>query len=340
MPAASIPSSTLFSALRHSLQRYLPRLLSTTPDTINQPLLNSDEILELRHRIQSRAQKPAATHFETTQQRMGDSRSTHRGYGLDYEESRPYQPGDDPRYMNWPLTARSGELYMKVFREERRPGVFVLIDRRSNMRFGTRTRLKVTQAARAATCITFAALQRHASVGGAILSTATQTTQWIKDTGNEHDAFALIHAACAACPPRNYSDGTATTEPGFSQVLNILQALITPGTQVYLISDFSDMDEQHRGQLLHLATENPVHAIHISDPAEHHLPKLGSAHFSSVDDRSSIVLDTQSADVQAEYEDAARKHFATTQQLFRGLGIPYTPLSTVDDAIENRLTES
>lgn len=340
MPAASIPSPTLFSALRHSLQRYLPRLLSSTPDSINQPLLNSDEILELRHRIQSRAQKPAPTHFETAEQRMGDSRSIHRGYGLDYEESRPYQGGDDPRYMNWPLTARSGEMYMKVFREERRPGVFVLVDRRSTMCFGTRTRLKVTQAARAATCIAFAALQRHASVGGAILNTATQTTQWIKDTGNEHDAFALIQAACAPCPPLMPSATPTTNETDFSQVLNTLQALISPGTQVYLISDFSDVNEQHRGQLLHLAMENPVHAIHISDPAEHQLPRLGSANFYSADRRSSMVLDTRSAAVQAEYQDAARKHFASSQQLFRGLGISYIPLSTVDDTIENRLAKA
>jgi len=339
MPAASTPSPSVFSALRDSLQRYLPRLLTTTPDTLQQPLLSRDEILELQHRILSRTQPPTPSHYETTQQRMGDSRSVHRGYGLDYEESRPYQAGDDPRYMNWPLTARSGELFMKVFREERRPGVFILVDRRNSMRFGTRTRLKVTQAARAATCIAFAALQRHASVGGVILNTTTQTPYGIKDTGNEHEAFALIHAACAACPPRPLSTTSATTEPDFAHVLNTLQALISPGTQVYLISDFADVGEQHRGPLLHLATGNPVHAIQISDPVEHQLPKLGRVRLCSADESSAIVLDTQSADVRSEYESASQKHFATDRQLFRSLGISYTPISTVDDAIEKPLAE-
>lgn len=339
MHAVTTFSHSVFRTLRHSLQSCFPRLLHAAPDNVNQALLDQTEILDLRLRIAARLHKPATNRFDTAHQRMGDARSIHRGYGLDYEESRPYQAGDDPRYMNWALTARSGELYMKVYREERRPGVFILVDRRASMRFGTRVRLKVAQAARVATCIGFAALQRHATVGGVILDSATQAPQWIKANGDEHDAFALIHAASAACPPNNNMQTSSNNEPRFTDVLNMLQALITPGTQVYLISDFSDLGEQHRGQLLHLATENPLHAIHISDPAEQHLPKLGMAHFRALNADSDMLLDTDSATLQTDYDMLAKNHVATRQQLFRSLGISYTPISTLDEDIETPLAE-
>jgi uncharacterized protein (DUF58 family) len=74
---------------------------------------------------------------------------------MDYDESRPYFPGDELRFMNWRVTARTGEPHMKVFREERKPSVFIVVDRRQNMCFGTRRRLKVSQAVRAAAVTAF-----------------------------------------------------------------------------------------------------------------------------------------------------------------------------------------
>jgi len=273
---------------------------------------------------------------------MGDTRSIHRGYGLDYEESRPYQPGDEPRYMNWQLTARTGELYMKVFREERRPAVFVMVDRRETMRFGTRARLKVTQAARAATCIAFAAQYDRASVGGVILDAVPQAPQWIKETGGEQAAFDLIHAACAPCPPafpsQAHLNPSMENELDFSYALNMLLATLIPGTILYLISDFIDLGEQHRARLMQLAAEHQVHAIHILDPAEQHLPKAGRVRFQTSDDNQDVLIDTNDKTINKVYEEAAQKHFIERKQLFHALNIKYTQLSTVCDAVESELT--
>lgn len=338
MHAATSSPNTLFRTLRHSLQRCFPRFLQTAQHGLEQPLLDENEIRDLRLRIISRTQKPQPHTHDTANQRMGDIRSTHRGYGMDYEESRPYQAGDDPRLMNWALTARTGELHTKVFREERRPGVFIVVDRRTSMRFGTRTRLKVTQAARLAACIAFAAVQRHASVGGAILDAASATPHWLKETADEQTAFALINAANAPCPPTNLSSVAETQEPSFSHVLNMLQASLAPGTQLYFLSDFIDAKEQHRDQLLHLASEHPVHAIHISDPAEQHLPQIGGAQFYITAERQALSLNTQSSEVQRQYDTAANKHFTDRQQLFRNLGITYTAVSTTKNEIETVLS--
>lgn len=325
--------------LQHFLQQWLPRFFATATHQFDQPLLNQDEILDLRSRVLSRKQKPQTALYDTANQRMGDARSIFRGYGMDYEESRVYQAGDDPRYMNWALTARSGELHMKVFREERRPGAFIVVDRRTNMRFGTRTRLKATQAARVATCISFAALQRHAAVGGVIMDADSETPRWMKESNDDQDAFALIHAASTACMPPTVTSTSAQHEPRFGDVLSMLQALITPGTQLYLISDFVDLTQQHRAQLLHLAAENPVHAILISDPAEHHLPKIGNAQFCAQVTGQTFSFNTDSNTVQAQYDAAAENHFTERKQLFRSLGITMTSVSTTDNNIETILAE-
>jgi uncharacterized protein (DUF58 family) len=345
MQAVMTFPNALLRSLRHSLHHFLqrlwqhclPRFLTTDSHQFDQPLLNQSEILDLRSRVQSRRQNLQAALYDTANQRMGDARSIYRGYGMDYEESRAYQSGDDPRYMNWSLTARTGELHMKVFREERRPGVFIVVDRRASMRFGTRVRLKATQAARAAAVITYAALQRHASVGGVILDFSSPAPHWFKEADDEQDAFALINAAGAACPPTDIVP-TSALEPNFDDTLNMLRALLTPGTQLYLISDFIDAGERQRGQLLHLAAENEVHAIHICDPAELHLPDIGSAQFYTAGEQTLLSVDTHSSTVQMQYSAAAENHFADRKQLFHNLGITYTMVSTAEDEIESILT--
>ena len=172
MESIAALSNTLFGRL----QNWLPNFLQSSPENFAQPLLNEGEILDLRLRVISQKTQPRDK-YDTAHQRMGDTRAIHRGYGLDYEESRPYQPGDEPRYINWPLAARTGELYMKVFRGERRPGFFLLVHRRQTMRSETRSRLQDTQAATVATDLTLVALQRQAAGHGAVLDTNQQSPQ-------------------------------------------------------------------------------------------------------------------------------------------------------------------
>ena len=344
MPSLAVLSGTLSNTLlkkaSNGLRNWLPKFLFPDANNVSRPLLGQEEILDLRLRVLLQQAQPD-NRFDTAHQRMGDTRSVHRGYGLDYEESRAYQAGDEPRYMNWSLTARTGELFMKVFREERRPGVFVVVDRRSTMRFGTHTRLKVTQAARAATCISFSAQQAHAAIGGVILNASPQAPQWINETHGEQAALDLIHAASAPCPPASFFPETASRptekETDFGYLLNMLHASLIPGTAIYLISDFIDLREQHRPKLMQLAAENPVYAIHIFDPAEQQLPHAGKVHLHMPGDSQDMTVDTNDANINAAYESAALNHFAVRKQLFHALGIRYLPLSTVADVIETEL---
>lgn len=344
MPVVAAASQTYFrtilQSLRAKLGDYLPGLLIAHQSDFSQPLLSKEEILDLQLRITTKNMHPKHS-YDTAEQRIGDRQSIYRGYGLDYEESRPYQAGDEPRYINWKLTARTGELYMKVFREERRPGVVVLLDRRKTMRFGTRSRLKVTQAARVATCIAFSAQQRHASISAVVLEANQHTPILIKQNNDKQAVANLIGAACAPCPPfisphDNLHQAT-NNQCDFDYAINILQEMHVRGSTLYLIGDFLDVGEQHRSKLMQLSAHNDVHAIHIVDPAEKDFPKAGTLRFHAIRDEQNMTIDTLSSTIRKAYSDAARDHFAAIKQLFNALNITYTEISTDCDAIETEL---
>ncbi|MDH5295596.1 MAG: DUF58 domain-containing protein, partial [Nitrospirota bacterium] len=90
----------------------------------------------------------------------GGERSPFKGRGIDFEESRRYQPGDDVRLMDWRVMARTNEPYLKVFREERERPVFMVVDDRKAMQFGTRVAFKSVIAAHAAALLGWASHER------------------------------------------------------------------------------------------------------------------------------------------------------------------------------------
>ena len=104
------------------------------------------ELIALRARVARLHLAPAASHAR----RAGGQASRTYGRGMDYAESRVYQAGDDVRRLDWRLTARSGRLHTKLFQEDHDAALLILLDTHASMRFGTRTRFKSVQAARAA----------------------------------------------------------------------------------------------------------------------------------------------------------------------------------------------
>lgn len=101
-------------ALIQKLKRFRPSSFFKIKNNTRQPLINDKEILELLYRVQS-DKKSQQYKKEIAFRQIGDVRSIYRGHGMDYEESRRYQVGDDPRYMNWQLSARTGQHYMRSF---------------------------------------------------------------------------------------------------------------------------------------------------------------------------------------------------------------------------------
>ena len=308
------------------LKKIKPRSFFKLDKKTQQPLITDTEILELLYSVQSK-KKSQQHKKDIAFRQIGDVRSIYRGHGMDYEESRHYQAGDDPRYMNWQLSARTGQHYMKVFREERQPGVFILLDRRHSMRFGTQQRLKITQAVRAAAIAAFSAQENNYSIGGAILD---GDIEWFKENKSKQAAFNFIQQAARPAPPLFDSQ---KNEPHTIDVLSMLNEILTSGSILYLISDFHDLDENNQATLLQLSALHQVYAIQITDPAEETLPKAGVVTLKSSMHGKQQKINSSTIEQQQNYQEKAKTYFSNKKSLFEDIAISYTKLLTTDEKI-------
>ena len=308
-------------------------------------LLERKEILDLHFRVEADRASTVYKH-EVEHRTLGDARSVYRGYGMDYDESRPYFPGDELRFMNWRVTARTGEPHMKVFREERKPAVYIVIDRRQNMCFGTRRRLKVAQAVRAAATTAFDARLRHAPVAGVLLECMHDDADkkepqskltWITESNDETGVFNLIHAANRPCPaPETFLQSglsSENSEQSLEHVIKLLTPMLAQGSRVVLISDFHDLDDNCRSSLLELSMTHHLKAIQIIDPVEKNLPACGSLLLQS-ENNSTSAINSSDKKIRSRYQAAAQSYLVSKQEMFRSLGIPCHSLMTDDDDIE------
>ena len=294
------------------------------------PLLDNAQIEDLRQRALGVMGYPA-TYKPVLHRQHGEHLSPRRGYGLDYDESRVYQQGDEMRFMNWRLTARTGEMHVKIFQEERRPSAFILLDWRASMRFGTQVRLKAAQALRAAVLLIFYNHYCGRSLAGLVFD---EDVRWLATSHDEQSVLAMVSNINQACPPLP----TECQQMDLASVLRAIQNLLTPGSQVYLISDFEDATNECRSVLAQLAAEYDVSAVHIIDPAELQLPKAGKLCLSAMSDDRVREIDTSNTHIAERYQHAAQRYFMERETLLRGLGMAYVRLPTNIANIEAELT--
>lgn len=289
---------------------------------LHAPLLSKADIAALRN-LAGRPQDPLQPHL-VQRRPAGEYPSPFRGSGLDYEDSRAYQPGDDLRFMHWRLTARTGEAYMKQFREERRPNRFIMVDRRAAMRFGTRTRLKVTQAAQAVVLYTYAALARNWSVGGLVFESKIR---WVENFHGQQNALALVDASVAPCPPGTAAD----PQPAFGFALKLLLERLTPGASLILISDFADLQTGDLPALLQLTARHDVQALQVLDPAELDLPDAGRLRLEDPAGQRRVIADTGQADFRHRFHDTAKAHYEQRRHILMQARIGVHVLFTDQD---------
>jgi len=292
--------------------------------SIDHPLVDNAELQNLYQRAHAASAHHPPRLLE--QQQAGDVASRYRGSGMDYEESRLYQAGDEPRFINWRLTARTGEPHIKKFREERRPSVFIWLDHRQNMRFGTRVRLKAAQTTRLAALIAFAAMQQGWAVSGLRVD---EQTHWFPLSTDATSIWQFVRECSAACPPRQVRD-----EPSLLTLLPLLQSQLIRGTHVYLISDFIDLEQACKPTLLPLVQRHPIFALQILDPVELALPNAGTLHLQGITGEEAQVVDLSNANLRARFATQAEKKHAETQRYLQELGCHYTQLLTDNEHLE------
>lgn len=258
----------------------------------------------------------------------GDHLSRFRGRGMDYQESRGYQAGDDVRSMDWRVTARTGQAHVKIYQEERERPVVLFIDLNPGMFFGSRGMLKSVAAARVAALLAWAAVDRGDRIG-AMLFNGDHTD--LPPRGGRHGVLRLIRQLVQHTDPRSALD-RAADDAGLNASLRRLRRVSRPGSLIVLIGDFYGLDDESGNHLLRLRQHCDTVAIQIVDPLEQAPPP--AARYGVTDGGQSGILDTRSAAVRQAYQDFFSGHHRTVATIMRRHAIPLLRLCTDDDIVD------
>ncbi len=259
--------------------------------------------------------------------------SRFRGRGMEFDESRPYQPGDDPRSIDWRVTARSTTAYTKLFREERERPVLVAVDLRSNMHFATRGCFKSVNASRAAALLAWAAHHRGDRLGGLIFGDTSHRE--LKPRLGRRAALRFVHELAEH---RDWSERRAGTDSSdaFTQAMSALRRVARPGSLVVVISDFTGFTRQAQSYLSSVARHNEVLAVFINDPLERELPPPGRYRLVSPDDE--LAIDTYAAPARRDYAHAFEERLHALERFCQTYHVHLMPMSTDDDPVSTLQT--
>lgn len=254
--------------------------------------------------------------------------SRFRGRGMEFDESRPYQPGDDPRSIDWRVTARSTTAYTKLFREERERPVLIAVDLRSSMHFATQGCFKSVNASRAAALLSWAAHHRGDRLGGLIFGDTTHRE--LKPRLGRRAALRFVHELVEH-PDWVRDDSQARNEDALIQAMSALRRVARPGSLVVVISDFAGFSRAAQSYLSSVARHNEVLAVFLSDPLERELPPPGRYRLVSPDDE--LAIDTYAAPARRDYEHAYEKRLDALEKFCQRYGVHLMPMSTDDDPV-------
>ena len=258
-------------------------------------------------------------------QMAGGHQSRFRGRGMDFDEVRQYQPGDDVRTIDWRVTARTQTPHTKVFREERERPVIVITDLRPNMFLGSRN-LKSVVAAEICSTLCWAGLYANDRVGGMIFGAQQQYD--IRPKRSHHTVLQLIHSL------HDYTGlllNATQSRFALSDMLSEARRVIHPGTSLFIISDFYDYQPGQRSDQTHqhlfqLARHCDLTLCHIIDPLDQQLPPPGS--YAITDGTQRALLNTRQQKLRQRYEQQFRNRQQQLRQLCGQLAMGYLDFDT------------
>ncbi len=244
---------------------------------------------------------------------LGSSRSKFRGRGMEFDEVRPYQAGDDIRTIDWKVTARANGAYTKLFREERERPCHIIVDQRNSLFFGSTGLFKSVLAAEISTALGWAALATGDRVGAQIIGQQTEID--IRAKNSRKAVLKLIHELHQAntqllankvttdTNDDSQSQLANTSSKKLSYYIDESQRIVRPGTAVFVISDFYDIDQAAVKAISKLGRHADLTLIRVTDPLEEHLPASGSLPISDGKRVAKFRLTSKTKDVYRKSVD-------------------------------------
>ena len=249
---------------------------------------------------------------------LGTYRSVFRGSGLEFEEVREYEPGDDIRSIDWNVTARMGMPYIKKFREDRELNILLAVDVSASSWFGSVDQSKRDLAAEVAALLAMTAMRSHDRVG--LLRFAEGLQEWMPSRRGREHLLQVIRELLFA-PPRR-----VRTE--ISVAARFLTNVAKKRSVVFLISDFLDVALVDDPAVRMLGRKHDVIALVLNDPREVELPSVGVVALEDAETGSIAYVDTSDRRLREEYASNGRRRRTERRQALARMKIDSVDLYT------------
>jgi len=277
-------------------------------------------------------QRPAtALHLKAGYPRAlmaGAHLSRFQGRGVEFDEVRAYQPGDDIRSMDWRVTARTGKPHTKLFREERERPALMLVDMRPSMFFATRGALKSVIATECASLLAWSVMQQGDRIGSLVFSGHNAQAQLLRPVRGKRGVLRML-GNIMQHPHWQQRSGASDESDAFNNILHRASHASRTGSLIVMVSDGRGLNEKSIGLFKQLLPHHTIVFVLIYDAFEAAMPDVGQLQASDGHQQRSI--DTANNHLRQQHQDHFSKRQAALQNLARRLGFILLQCATHDD---------
>ena len=249
----------------------------------------------------------------------GEYHTSFKGRGMTFSEVRQYQYGDDVRAIDWNVTARYNEPFVKVFEEERELTMMLVVDISGSESFGTKNQQKRDMVTEIAATLAFSATQNNDKIG--LLLFSDQIELFIPPKKGKSHVLRIIRELIEFEPKSKKTD--------LSHALKYLSSVLKKKAIVFLISDFMTTAYEHTLKIA--SKRHDVTGIRVFDQREESIPNIGIVTMLDAENGETLVVDTNSKSVRQNYEKYYRENVTYFREVFSKCGA---------GAISSRVDES
>jgi len=251
----------------------------------------------------------------------GEYQSVFKGRGMEFDEVREYRAGDEIRTIDWNVTARMGEPYVKLFVEERELTVQFLVDLSASGAFGSTRQIKNEVAAEICALLAFSAIKNNDKVG--LIVFTDHVEMFIPPAKGTTHVLRLIRELLNFTPRQTQTD--------ISAGLEYLGRVTNKKSVVFLVSDF--LGEGFEKQMRILAKRHDLIAVSITDPREVKMPNVGLIQLEDAETGQLVLIDTGSAAFRKQYETLGNARQGRLRGLFRSMDVDHIEIYTGRDYV-------
>ena len=257
-------------------------------------------------------------------QLSGDYHSTFKGQGVEFDEVRPYIPGDDVRTIDWNVTAKTGLPYIKRFSEERELTILFMVDVSGSQGYGSVRRSKMELAAEVTALLALTAIRNQDKIGLILFS--DRIVKYIPPRKGRDSVMRLVREVLAA-------EDSATGGTDIAAALKFLNGVQKRRAVVFLVSDFFGGGDCER-LLRATARHHDMVCVPVGDPAERELPDVGLVELEDPETGELVLVDTSSAAVRKRFAATAAAEGEELKRFFLKTGIDTLPIDTAKPYID------